>query len=128
MHRIQQRKIQIATVHDVKRTHLKQQYVQHIDIAHLAVADVNEAGDAAAQVQQSMQLDCSLGRAKRCLIEKTQAQVNGARIQRINIARDVDIQAQGLVSIELVGTANQDGCEVSLLAPAGTSICIANKR
>jgi hypothetical protein len=39
----------------------------------LAVADVNERGDRAAQVQQRVQLDGGLGRAKRRPVEQAQA-------------------------------------------------------
>lgn len=52
------------------------QIVQHIDFVGLTVRDVNENGKGATQVQQHVQLDRSLGRAKRCHGKHQQAQVD----------------------------------------------------
>ena len=90
MHLVQPRKVQIASVHDVESTRFDGQDIEHIDVSHLAVADVNEAGNAATQIQQRVQLDGRLGGTKRRPIEQAQAQVDGARIQGIDIARDID--------------------------------------
>ncbi len=48
------------------------QDVQHVHVVQLAIADVDECGDRAAQVQQRVQLDRGLGRAKRRPVEKTE--------------------------------------------------------
>jgi len=124
MHREQPGKVQIAAIHDVESPSLKWQDIEHIDITHLAIADVNEARDAAAQVQQRMQLDGRLGRAKRCPTKQTQAQVNRAGIQRVHLASDVDIQSQRFIGIELVGAANQHRCKVSPDAPIASFVGI----
>ena len=44
--------IQITPVHQVEGSRLQHQIVQHIDLVGLAIGDVNEAGDIAAQVQK----------------------------------------------------------------------------
>jgi hypothetical protein len=51
---------------------------------HLAVADVNEAGNAAAQIQQGVQLDRRFGGAKRCPRKQRQAKIDGGGVQRID--------------------------------------------
>ena len=53
MHCVQAAIVQIAPIHDVEGPGLDGQDIQHVDIVHLAVADVNEAGNAAAQMRQS---------------------------------------------------------------------------
>ena len=51
MHLEKASKVQVAWVHDVERSWLQDQVVQHIDLVHLAVADVNEGGNRASEVQ-----------------------------------------------------------------------------
>jgi hypothetical protein len=54
MHCIQPREVQIAPVHDVETARLDKKNVEHVDIVQLAIADVNEGWNRAAQVQQRM--------------------------------------------------------------------------
>ena len=49
-----------SPIHDVVRTGLGQQLIEDVDLVHLAVADVDEGRDAAAQVEQRVQVDRSL--------------------------------------------------------------------
>ena len=75
MHLIQPREVHVAPVHDVKSPGFDGQDVEHLDISHLAVADVNEGGNRAAQVQKRVHLHRRFGGAKRRPIEQTQAQI-----------------------------------------------------
>src|SRR3989338_10841442 len=50
-----------AAIHDVKAAGFGYQDVEHIDLVHLAVADVNEGWNIAAQIAQRMHLDGSFG-------------------------------------------------------------------
>jgi hypothetical protein len=70
MHLKQASKVDVASVHYIKRPWLQNQDVQHIDLVHLAVADVNECGNRAPEVQQCVQLDGCLGFAKRRPLEQ----------------------------------------------------------
>jgi len=54
MDRVQPREVQVSPIHDVEISRLHIENVEHVDIVQLAVADVNEGGDCAAQVQQGM--------------------------------------------------------------------------
>ena len=58
--------IQVPAIKQVVRARLDVQQVQGVDLVHLAVADVNECRDGAAQVQQGVQFDSRLVGAKRC--------------------------------------------------------------
>jgi hypothetical protein len=57
-------KIQISSVHDVKAARFWNQFVEHVDIVQLAVADMNKSWDVATQIQKSMQFDGCFGLAK----------------------------------------------------------------
>lgn len=70
MHLKQASKVDVAAVHHIERPWLQDQDVQHIDLVHLAVADVDEGRNRAPEVQQGMQLDGCLGFAKRRPLEQ----------------------------------------------------------
>lgn len=61
---VQPGEIQKAAIHDVKAARFRHQDVEHIDLVHLAVADMDEAGDVAAQIEQGVHLDCGFGRTE----------------------------------------------------------------
>lgn len=65
MQLVQPGEIQIAAIHQVIRTGFDHQIVEDVDLVGLAVGDVTEAGDRAAQVEQRVQFDGRLGRSKR---------------------------------------------------------------
>ena len=93
MQRVQPGEVHIAPIHHVEGAGLDRQDVQHVDVVQLAVADVDEGGDRAAQVQQRVQLDGRLGRAKRRPVEQAQAQVDGGGVQRIDGVVELDARA-----------------------------------
>ena len=97
--------VRVAPIHQVKRARLQHQMVHNIDFVRLAVADVNEAGDVASQVQQRVQLDGRLGRAKRCPGKHRQTQVDGAGVERVDCR--VEFQSERLRSVQGPRQANQ---------------------
>ena len=82
--------IQVPTIEQVIRARLDVQQIQGVDLVGLAVADVNECGDGATQVQQSVQFDSSLVRAKRCPRINRQAQVYRRGIEGVDGCIQVD--------------------------------------
>ena len=54
MHRVQPHEVQISTIHDVETARLHEKNVEDVNIVQLTVADVNEGGNCAAQIQQGM--------------------------------------------------------------------------
>lgn len=105
MHLKQTSKVDVASVHYIKRPRLQDQDVQHIDLVHLAVADVNEGGNRAPEVQQCVQLDGCLGFAKRRPLEQAQAQIDGGGVQCVDCI--LEIEPQVLVQIKLASTSDQ---------------------
>src|SRR5208282_21428 len=77
---VQPLEVEKAPIHDVERAGLGQQLIEDVDLVHLAVADMDEGRDVAAQVEQRVQLDRLLVRAKRRPREYRQAQIDGGRI------------------------------------------------
>jgi len=57
-------KIDIASVHNVKRTCFRHDLVQDVYVVHIATGDADERGNVAVQVQQSMHLDGGLAPTK----------------------------------------------------------------
>ncbi len=82
--------IQVAAIEQVIGARLDIQQVQGVDLVGLAVADVNECGDGAAQVQQGVQFDSRLVRAKRCPRINRQAQVYRRGIEGVDGCIQVD--------------------------------------
>ena len=82
--------IQVAAIEQVIGARLDIQQVQGVDLVGLAVGDVNESGDGAAQVQQGVQFDSRLVRAKRRPGIHRQAQVYRRGIEGVNGCIQVD--------------------------------------
>ncbi len=97
--------IQIPTIHHIKRPGFEGQHIQHVDLVGLAVRDVNESRDVAAQIQQGMQLDRCLGGAERRPWKQRQAQVYGRGIQGVDGVVQVD--SKTVVAIQLARTPDK---------------------
>lgn len=81
----------------------------------LPVAEVNEAGDVAAQVQQRVHFHRGLDRAKRCPWKQRQRQTDRCGVQRVGGVRQID--PEGLLGIQLASNANQTLSELGIDAP-----------
>src|ERR1039457_6262744 len=98
-------KVEIAAIHDVERPSFGNDLVENVHIVQLSIADVNETGNVAAQVEQRMQLDRRLGRTKRCPWKYRQAQIDGGRIQRVDCFGEID--AKRFVHVKRASNSNQ---------------------
>ena len=128
----------IATIHHVKGTRFDGQDVEHVDIAHLAVAEglasghVNESRNSAAQIQQGVHLHRRLGRTKWRPFEQTQAQVDRGGIQRVD--GRVEFDAHRFFGIEFPGAHNQahgqrvTGWPWAIDEPVPSVQCIGQRR
>src|SRR5438093_1567324 len=97
--------VDVSSVHDVESARLGQQQVQNVDIVQFAIADVKERRDIAAQVQERVQLDSRLGRAKRSPSKHRQAQVDGAGIQSVDSIFEID--AERFCGIKTTGDGDE---------------------
>ena len=117
--------ILIAPIHQIKRPRLQHQGVHHIDLMRLAVGDVNETGNIASQVQQRVQLDGGLGRAKRSLGKHRQTQIDGAGVERV--ARRIELQSERLRGVQGTSQANQVRGEVGIHLPRACGVRIGQR-
>ena len=92
MNHKQSLEIQVPAIEQVVSARLDVQQVQGVDLVGLAVADMNESGDGAAQVQQGVQFDSRFVRAKRCPWINRQAQVYRRGIAGVDGCIQVDRQ------------------------------------
>jgi len=122
MHLEQASKVYVASVHDVERARLQDQDIQHIDLVHLAVADVDEGRNGAPEVQQGVQLDGCLGFAKRRPLEQTQTQIDGGGVQGVD--RVLEIEPQVLVQIKLASAPDQNRSQVGPDSPVARLVGI----
>ena len=49
--RVEPLEVQVTSIHDVEGAGLDKQQVQHIDVVHFAVGNVDEGGDRSPQIQ-----------------------------------------------------------------------------
>ena len=80
MHLKQTSKVEEAALDYIERPWLQDQDFEHIDQVHPAVADLDENGNRAPEVEQGVQLNGSLGFAKLGVSEQTQKQVDGGGV------------------------------------------------
>jgi len=122
---MQPSEVEIAAIHDVERACLGNDLVEDVHIVQLAVADVDEAGDVATQVEQRMQLDRRLGRTKWSPRKYRQTQVDGGCIQRVYRLREID--AKRFVHVERSSNSDQALREVGIDAPVSNCIRIGQR-
>ena len=84
------------------------------------------AGIAPAQVQQRVQLDGGLGRAKRRPVEQAQAQIDGGGVQRIDTG--IEIQHRRLLGIQRPGAGDQPLSQCMVDAPVAQVQRIGQRR
>ena len=127
MQSIETGEIQVAAIHYIERTSFDRHEVQHVDFVHLAVADVDKRWDCATQVQQGVQLDRTLGLAKRRPIEQAQTQIDRGCVQRIDGVLEIESD-QVRVAVELARATNQQRGDVRPNAPIARFVDIGQRR
>ncbi len=125
MHGVPASKIGEAPIHDVKATSFGYQDVEHIDLVHLAVADMNEGWNVAAQVKQRMHLNGGLGGAEVCPGKDAQAQVDGRGIERIHCLFQLDSKA--VAAVKLSGSLDQAHSEIHVDAAVALLVGIGKR-
>ncbi len=119
---MQSGKVEIAAIHDIERPSLWNNLVENVHVVQLAIADMDETGDVAPQIEQRVQFDGGLGLTKRRPVKDRQAQIDGGRIQCVN--RLFDFDAKRFVQIKRAGNANQTLREIGINAPVSDRIRI----
>ncbi len=115
--------IEIAPIHDVKRTGLGDQLIEDMNLVHLAIADVEEGRDIAAQIEQRVQFDRSLGGTERCPRKYRQAQIDGGCIQGVDGVCQID--AKRFVPVKRSSHAHQALSVIGVDAPVAHGVGIS---
>ena len=122
--------VEVAAVHHIVSAGLRHEQVQYVDFVILAVADMDKTGDIAAQIEQGMQFDGGLGRAKRRPWKHRQTQIDRCGIERVH--RLGQIHPKGLVGIQATRHANQPLSKAGIDPPVARGIgvgkCVARNR
>src|SRR5271163_4725448 len=126
MEPVQTGEIDITAIHNVDGAWFREQKVKRVDVMQLAIRDVDEARDAAAQIQERVHLHRGFGRAEMGPGEDRQAQVDGRRVERIDGAGE--IQPEILFGIELPSLADQSLGQFGMNAPVAPFIGIGQRR
>jgi len=61
---VKAREIDVAAIHDINGDRFGEQQIEGVNVVQLAVRDVDEARDVAAQIEQGVHLHRRLGSAK----------------------------------------------------------------
>ena len=126
VHGMQTREIHIAAIHDVDRAGFRGQQVEGMNVVQLAVRDMDETGNAAAQVEQRMHLHRCLGRAEMRPGKDRQTKIDGGRVERIHRVRQ--LQPQVLAGVELSRLDDQTGGKVGMDAPVARFVGVGQRR
>ena len=117
--------VDVAPVQTNKAPRLEGDPVEDVHVVELAVRDVDEARDAAAQVEQGVQLDRALGLAELRPREQREAEVDGCRVQRVNRVRQ--FHAKAVLGVELAGNLDQAEREVLIDSPVAPFVGIRQR-
>ena len=94
-------KVHVAAIHDIDGPRLRHQLVESAHIVHLAVGDVDEGWNIAAQIEQGVHLHRRLRRAEVRPRKDRQTEIDRGRVQGVDRIRQLD--AQTLASLDLHG-------------------------
>jgi len=122
---IQPLEVEIPPIHHVVSPGLRQQQVEHVDFVHLAVGDMNKAGNIPAQIEQRVQLDGGLRRPERCPRKNRQAQIDRRRVERVNRFRQ--IHPEGFLGIQAARDTDQALGEARVDTPIAGRIGVGER-
>src|ERR1019366_8394921 len=117
--------VEESKIHDVEGAGLGQQLVEDVDLVHLAITDVDEGGNVAAQIQQRVQLDGCLGQSERCPRKYRQTEIDGRRVERIDGLLQFDTER--FLHIQTPGDADQALSEIGVDTPVARGVGIGQR-
>jgi len=115
MHAVESFEIEIASVHQVNRSGLPDQLIEDVDLVDLPTGDDHHCGNAAAQIEQRVELDSGLAAAELRPGEERQTQIDRRGIEGVD--RMVEFEAKGFSLVESPSFLDQGLGEVGKDAP-----------
>jgi hypothetical protein len=99
--------------------------IQRIDLVRLAVHDVDEGGNIAAQVQQRMQAHRRLGAAKRCPRKHRQTQIDGRGIEGID--RGIQFDGQRFAGVQRASDVDEMLRQIGINLPRARHVRVGQR-
>jgi hypothetical protein len=117
--------IDVTPIHQVEGPGFDRQIVEHVDLVHLAIADIDKTGDVALQIEQGVKFDSGLGSTKWSPRMQRQAKVDSSCVERVN--RGVQVDAKRLVDVQRSSNADQVLGEVGINLPRACCIGVGQR-
>lgn len=121
-HGAQASEIDVAAIHDVEGSWLREQQVEDGDIVCGVIGHVNERRNVAAQIEQRMEFHGSLALAEARLGKQRQAQVDRGGVEDVGGLRQGDPEV--VLGVELPSVGNEHLCEVGVDSPIASLVRI----
>ena len=112
--------VQVPAIHHVEGARLGHEQVEDVDIVELAIADMDEGGNSAAQIEQRVQFHRRLGLTKRGPGKQRQTKVDRGRVQRVD--RLAQFDTERLLGVQAPGNANQRLGELEVDTPVASFV------
>ena len=107
--------VEVAAIHDVKRTGFPDQLVEDIDVMHTARGDNDDGGKVTLEGQQGMEFNGGLVLPKGGPRKQRETEVNGGGVQRISSG--FEFKAERFIGVEHGRLLDEDVGEVGKDAP-----------
>src|ERR1035437_1245160 len=107
--------VEIAAIHDVKRTGFPDQLVEEVDIMNTASGDNDDGGKVALEGQQGVEFDGGLVPAESSPRKEREAEVNGGGVQRIG--GGLEFKAERFLGVKRGRLLDEDVGEVGKDTP-----------
>jgi len=108
-------KIEVASIHDVESTRLENEIVEPVHLVNVSGRDVNHAGNRSAQIEQGVDLDRRLGRAKARPRKHAQAEIDRGGVEGVNGL--VQLHAEGIARVKTPGFADEMPGQIGVHLP-----------
>jgi len=112
---VEPREIQITAIHDIECARLENQQVEPVDLVNVSGRDIDFGGDRSAQIEQGVDLDRRLGRAKARPGKHAQAKIDRRGVEGINGL--VQLDAKGIVRVKTAGFGDEMPGQVGVHLP-----------
>src|SRR5688572_13121975 len=117
--------VEVTAVHDIEGSRLVHENVENTNVGNLSMSDVNKRWNAAAHVQQCMQLDSPLVSPEPSPRKQCQTQVDGRGIERINSL--FELQCKFVLMVKFSCLCDQHLSEVGKDAPVASLVRICQR-
>ena len=117
--------VEIAAIHDVKRTGFPDELVEDVDVMNTASGNNDHGGKVALERQQGVEFDGGLVLSKRGPRKQRETEVNGGGVQRIG--GGLEFEAEGFLGVERRGLLDENVGEVGEDAPVAIFVGISQR-